>query len=52
MVDSRYEKIKYRKAVCKSTGKCGFCPMHAGQNGEGIYKKYGTRPSRKKNRSK
>jgi hypothetical protein len=52
MVDSRYEKIKYKKAICKKTGKCNRCPMHAVENGDGIYKKYGTRPSTSKNRHK
>jgi len=31
-MDSRTEKIKYRRKIAKKTGKCGLCPMHDNEN--------------------
>lgn len=45
-----YKKL-YKMIVCNKTGKCSYCPWHDKENGRGIYKKYGTRKAKVKQKS-
>lgn len=46
-----YKKL-YRSVVCNKIGKCSYCPWHDKENGDGVYKKYGTRKAKIKQRSR
>lgn len=48
---SRAEKLKYRNAICKKTGKCSYCPMHGGENVGKRSKRGDKKPKYKNKRS-
>ena len=50
--NSSVYKKAYKAIECLKTGKCTLCPWHNKENGSGIYKKFGTRKPKKKQRSR
>lgn len=42
-----YKKL-YKSVVCNKDGRCSYCPWHNKENGDGVYKKYGTRKAKNK----